>query len=751
MLQVWINIRAKDRKTDHLGEHLEKGVLPIFFQNQKNKIRIRQMNKDKLQSFFNPESIAVIGASASQGKIGHSVLQNLIQSGYQGQIYPVNPKAAEIMDLPAYKQIQDLPENLDLAVITIPRDAVLPCLQELAAIQVQAVVIISAGFKETGKAGYYLEQEIVDLATEHDIALLGPNCLGMINTHARLNTTFAAGTPNQGNIAFFSQSGALCQAILDWSLGENIGFSKFVSLGNKAVLNEAHMLEHLGQDQETGVILGYIENVNNGREFIRQAKAISRHKPVLMIKSGTSAAGAKAASSHTGAIAGADQAYQAAFEQSGILRIRDVQTLFSLAQAFASQPLPQGPNLAVLTNSGGPGIMAADACEGTSLNMAKLNSETVQAMQELLPSFAALHNPVDIIGDATAKRYQDTLRVLIQDPNVDAVLVLLTPTASILAEIEQAANGIIEVAKQTEKPVFACFMGKHAVAPGQNLLQENQIPCYNYPEPAIQALESMFKYRQWQSRTQEAGEELQVDCTRAKKELERIKSCSSKRPLEVVEFQAQEILQAYALPVPRTELAATSSQALEKAQKVGYPLVLKIASVDISHKSDVGGVRVGINGPEELQKAFTELTSRARNLQPEAYISGCLLQEMAPKGAKEIIVGFKRDEQFGPLLMFGLGGIYVEVLKDISFKLAPLSRSDALDMIRGIRAYMLLKGVRGEAAVDLGAIEDIILKMSRLSMDFPELLEAELNPVLVNAKGALVADVRMLLDENQAL
>ncbi|MFP4214000.1 MAG: acetate--CoA ligase alpha subunit [Desulfohalobiaceae bacterium] len=706
------------------------------------------MNKHKLHSFFNPQSIAVIGASAQEGKIGHSVLQNLIQSGYQGRIIPVNPKSEQIMGLPVCRAIQDLPQDLDLAVITIPRDAVLPSLRELAALRVKSVIVISAGFKETGKSGYYLEQEIVELAREQDIALLGPNCLGMINTHAKLNTTFAAGNPAQGNIAFFSQSGALCQAILDWSLGENIGFSKFVSLGNKAVLNEAHMLDYLGRDQETDVILGYIENVSNGKEFMRQARAISRQKPVLMIKSGTSAAGAKAASSHTGAIAGADQAYQAAFEQSGIIRIRDVQTLFSLAQAFSSQPLPQGPNLAVLTNSGGPGIMAADACECTSLNMAKLNAETVQAMQEFLPSFAALHNPVDIIGDATAQRYKKTLKVLVQDPNVNAILVLLTPTASIQDQIQEAAQGIIDVAQGCSKPIFACFMGKQSVASGQKLLQEHKIPCFNYPEPAIHGLDNMFKYRQWQQKTGLETEELVVDKASAGQELQRIKSQSSKRPLEVVEFQAQKILQAYELPVPRTELATTSSQAVEKAEKVGYPLVLKIASADISHKSDVGGVLVGIKGPEELRKAFTELTSKTRSLMPEAYIQGCLLQEMAPKGAKEIIVGFKRDDQFGPLLMFGLGGIYVEVLKDISFKLAPVDRNDARDMIRGIRSYMLLKGVRGETAVDLGAIEDIILKMSRLAMDFPELLEAELNPVLVNEQRALVADVRMLLDEN---
>ncbi len=707
------------------------------------------MRKTRLHNLFNPENIAVVGASAQPGKIGYSVLENLIQAGYKGQIYPVNPKTEYILGLRVTKNIKDLPQGLDLAVITIPRDGVLSSLQALAQRKLKSVIIISAGFKETGTQGFYLEQEIMALAQQHDIALLGPNCLGMINTHFQVNATFASGAPPVGNIAFFSQSGALCQAILDWSQGENIGFSKFISLGNKAVLNEAHMLDYLGQDPETDVILGYIENVSNGLEFMRQARVVTSSKPLLMIKSGTSAAGAKAASSHTGAIAGADQAYEAAFEQSGIIRVRDVQTLFSMAQAFSSQPLPQGPNLAILTNSGGPGIMAADACENSNLNIAKLNAATIEAMQAFLPAYASLHNPVDIIGDATAKRYQDTLQILAQDPNVDAVLVLLTPTANIVQEIEEAAQGIITVARKFSKPIFACFMGKKAVVPGQKMLQQNQIPCYNFPEPAIQSLQSMFRYRQWQQKKLLPEEKIIVDNAKAAGELQRIKTSKTSRPLEIVEFQSQKLLRAFALPVPRTELAATSSEALDKASNIGYPLVLKIASEDISHKSDVGGVVVGINNAEELQKAFTDLTCRAMKLQPEAYIRGCLLQEMAPKGAREIIVGFKRDNQFGPLLMFGLGGIYVEVLKDIAFKLAPLTREDAQAMIRSIRSYMLLKGIRGETAVDIRAIEDIILKMSMLAMEFPEILEAEFNPVLVHPKGALVADARMLLDENQ--
>lgn len=707
------------------------------------------MHSPKMHDFFSPKKIAIVGASAQPGKVGYSILENILHAGYTGHLYPVNPKANEILGLPVTKHIQELPQGLDLAIITIPSKGVLNSLQQLAQIRVKSVIIISAGFKETGGQGYHLEQQIAELAEKQGIALLGPNCLGMINTHLPLNATFAAGTPPRGNIAFFSQSGALCQAILDWSQGENIGFSKFISLGNKAVLNEAHMLDYLGQDPETDVILGYIENVSNGLEFMRQARAITSSKPVLMIKSGTSTSGAKAASSHTGAIAGTDQAYEAAFEQSGIIRVSDVHTLFLMAQAFSSQPLPQGPNLAILTNSGGPGIMAADACEHSNLNIAKLNTATIEAMQAFLPAYASLHNPVDIIGDATAKRYQDTLQILAQDPNVDAVLVILTPTANIVQEIEETAQGIIAVSRELSKPIFACFMGKKAVVPGQKLLQQNRIPCYNFPEPAIQSLQSMFRYRQWQQKKLLPEEKIIVDNTKAAGELQRIKASKTSRPLEIVEFQSQKILRAFALPVPRTELAATSSEALDKASNIGYPLVLKIASEDISHKSDVGGVIVGINNSEELQEAFTDLTCRAMKLQPEAYIRGCLLQEMAPKGAKEVIVGFKRDNQFGPLLMFGLGGIYVEVLKDIAFKLAPLTREDAQAMIRSIRSYMLLKGVRGEPAVDIHAIEDIILKMSMLAMEFPEILEAEFNPVLVHPKGALIADARMLLDENQ--
>ena len=699
-----------------------------------------------MHAFFHPQQIAIIGASANPSKIGHSVISNLVQAGYEGDVYPVNPKETEILGHPVTRDIADLPRGLDMAVLTVPRDPVVPAMRQLAELGTKAVVIITAGFKEVGREGFYLEQELQEIAEEHDIALLGPNCLGLINSGAGVNVTFAAGSPASGNVAFFSQSGALCQAILDWAVGENMGFSKFVSLGNKAVINEAHMLGYLGEDPDTNVILGYIENVSQGREFLSTARAMSRKKPVLMIKSGTSTSGAKAASSHTGAIAGSDQAYEAAFRQSGIIRVRDISTLFTLAQAFSSQPLPQGPNLAVVTNSGGPGIMTADACERSHLNMARLSQDTIERMQEFLPSFASLHNPVDIIGDADAQRYKLTSEAVLRDPNVNALLILLTPTATVVSEMDQVADNIIELADQADKPVFVCLMGKHSIAAAQQKLVQKGIPCYNFPEPVIQSLEAMYSYQQWRNRPEEHVEDVHTDRERAEEIVNGFRArLSPGRSVEIVEYQAQELLRAYDLPAAATSIAATSAEAAQAAEQIGYPVVLKVASPDISHKSDVGGVRVNLHSPEEVRQAFLEITSSAKYHEPEAYIHGCVVQEMAPGGMREIIVGFNRDEQFGPLLMFGLGGIHVEVLKDISFKLAPISRSQAADMIRSIKSYMLLKGVRGEAGVNIRAVEDILIRVSQLAMDFPDIVEADLNPVLVDENRAIVADVRLTL------
>ncbi|MBC17136.1 MAG: acyl-CoA synthetase [Desulfovibrio sp.] len=696
--------------------------------------------KEQLHAFFSPETVAVIGASASPGKVGHTIISNMLKAGFKGKLYPVNPKATEIEGLAVINDIAELPRGLDLGVVSVPREYVLPSLEALAEIGTKSAIVITAGFKEIGKEGYDLEQQIIELCERSGMALLGPNCLGMMNTTAGVNASFAAGHPNPGSIAFFSQSGALCVAILDWALGENIGFSKFISLGNKAVLDEADMLDFLNHDDETTVILGYIENVEHGEEFLKQARKASLNKPVIMIKSGTTAAGAKAASSHTGAIAGSDQTYSAAFHQSGVIRVADVATLFNLAQAFSNQPLPKGPNLAVVTNSGGPGILTADTADRSSLSMATLSQKTIQKLQEFLPSYAAFYNPVDIVGDADANRYRKTLDVVSEDPMVHSILVLLTPTASV--EIEKTAEAVIRTAAKCGKPVFACFMGKTRVAGAKKMLMEAGIPCYSFPEPAVRSIESMYKYNIWKNRPEPQYAEVKRDKEAA---LQLVRDHEKRHQSEIVEFQAQEVLRAYGLPTPKTVLARSSDEAVAAAEEIGYPVVLKIASPDISHKSDVGGVKVNLRNATEVMETFKDITARAQRMRQEAYIAGCLVQEMAPPGVKEVIIGFKRDEEFGPMLMFGLGGIYVEIMKDISFRLAPLSRQDAFEIVREIKSYMLLKGIKGEQPVDFTALEDIIMVMSQMALDLPQVWEAEFNPVLINHEKAIVADVRMTL------
>jgi acetyltransferase len=696
------------------------------------------MSEHKLAALFEPSSVAVIGASATPGKVGHSVLYNLTTAGYQGRIFPVNPRGGEMLGLPVAASIGDIPGPLDMAVICIPPRHVPDAVRELARVPTRSVVVITAGFKESGREGWYLEQEVAGLCREHDMALLGPNCLGIMNTAVGLNASFARDKPQPGQIAFFSQSGALCVAILDWAMGERIGFSKFVSLGNKALIDEAHMLAALKDDPQTKVILGYIEGVEDGQRFLKAASEVSAEKPVILIKSGTTAAGAKAASSHTGAMAGSDQAYGAAFAKAGIIRVGDVAQLFNLAVAFSSQPLPRGPNLAVVTNSGGPGILAADAAGRSSLIMGGLSSTTVNELMSFLPPFAAVYNPVDIIGDADAARYRRTLEVVAKDPMVHSLLVMLTPTA--MVQVEETARAIADVAATADKPVFACFMGQKRVAAGRDILVAAGVPCYSFPEPAVASIEAMYAYRVRAERPPQVGVCTLRDKPRAEAVLAKARreGCS-----EIVEFQAQELLKAYSLPVPETRLARTSSEAAAAAAEIGGPVVLKIASPQISHKSDVGGVVVNLKGEDAVKRAFQDITARAAGLRPDAYIIGCLVQAMAKKGAKECIVGFKRDPQFGPMIIFGLGGIYVEVLKDIAIRLVPLSKEDARDMIREIKSFPLLRGVRGEAAVDFASLEAILLAMSQLAEDFPEILEAEFNPVLAGPEGALVADVRV--------
>ena len=696
-----------------------------------------------LSNFFNPKSVAVLGASTTPGKVGYDVLKNLIQSNYQGKIYPINPKSLEIQGLKAYPSLSDIDGDIDLLIYIIPPQFVLSTLDDCKKKNIDSIIAISAGFKETGTTGARIEREMLGKAKELNIRILGPNCLGLVCTSSHLNATFSPGMPSEGNIAFFSQSGALCIAILDWALGEGIGFSKFISLGNKSDLDEIDFMRYLADDESTKVILGYLEGIEDGRTFIDVAREVSKKKPIIITKSGGTAAGAKAASSHTGSLAGSERSIQAAFRQAGIIRADTVSDLFNYALAFACQPISKGSRIAILTNSGGPGIMAADAIERYQLQLASFSKVTQDKLRSFLPTIASIYNPVDIIGDARAERYHKSLELILSDPNVDGVLIILTPTAVI--DVKETAEKIADLSSNNSKPILSSFMGKISIEEGVKVLQHKKIPNYNYPESAVKVFRIMSDYQNWLNASPPS---YQTFKTKKKKVKTILAKAQEKNLLKLGEQEAQEVISCYGFKTPKSILALTSKEALAAAKQIGYPLVMKIVSPDILHKTDVGGVRVGIENAHQVEEAFLEIISQSRQYLSHANILGVSIQEMV-LGRKEVILGVSKDPQFGPLIMFGLGGIYVEVLKDVSFRIAPLSVKDADEMIREIRSFPLLRGVRGEQPTDLNSLRENLLRLSQLVTDFPEIIELDINPLIVKAEGegAVAADARITLEE----
>jgi acetyltransferase len=696
-----------------------------------------------LKHFFQPQSVAVLGASRVPGKIGYDLLKNLIQSGYRGKLFPIHPTASEIQGLKAYPQLLAVDQPIDLLIYLIPPQLILSTLDDCEKKNIQAVIAISAGFKEIGSTGAQLERAMIKRAQELNIRILGPNCLGLIDTASHLNATFAPGMPSKGNMAFFSQSGALCIAILDWALGEGVGFSKFVSLGNKADLDEIDFMQFLADDPATRVILGYLEGISNGKAFIEMAGEAARKKPVIIVKAGGTAAGAKAASSHTGSLAGSERSIRAAFQQAGIIRAETVSELFDYALAFAYQPIAQGQRIAVVTNSGGPGIMAADAIERYNLTLASFTKKTHDQLRSSLPDIASIYNPVDIIGDAREDRYYKSLKLIFKDPNVDGVLVILTPTAVI--DVKETARIVAELSAKNSKPVLTSFMGKVSVEEGIKILQKNKIPNYSYPENAVKVFRIMADYRRWLNTPIPAYKTFKTQRKKVEKMFVKTKK---ERILNLGEYEARDVIASYGFRTPKSSLALTSREAIAAAEKIGYPVVMKIVSPEILHKTDVGGVRVGIENKTQVEEAFFEITSKSRQYLPHATILGVSIQEMVG-GGKEVILGMSRDVQFGPLIMFGLGGIYVEVLKDVSFRIAPLSVKDADEMIREIHAFPLLSGFRGEKPADLIALRECLLRLSQLVTDFPDIIEMDINPLLVKpeGEGAIAADARITLEE----
>jgi len=700
-----------------------------------------------LRPILEPQSVAVIGASRQPGTVGYAVLSNLLMGQYTGIVYPVNPKAKAICGVRTYPSVLEIPDPVDLAVIIVRAPLVPQVLEECGQKGVKGAIVISAGFKETGPEGAKLEAQVKEIAHHYGIALVGPNCLGVINTdpNYRLNASFAKEMPLPGNIAFISQSGALCTAVLDYAKGQGIGFSKVISLGNKADVNENDFLAYLWQDPHTQVILLYVEELTEGRRFLQLAREITGEgdgrKPILALKAGRTPAGARAVASHTGSLAGSDEVYEALFAQAGVLRADTVEDLFEYAIAFANQPLPNGRRTVIITNAGGPGIMATDACVRYGLELAQLNEKTLEQLRQKLPPHASLLNPIDLIGDAQHDRYEAALDAVLDDPNVDAVIVLLTPQA--MTDIENIANVIVQKSKQRVKPILACFMGLVDISAGVNILKENGVPCYSFPEDAVRALAAMVKYVDWIRRPRTGFKMFPVDTERARNLL-------SKAPVSehgfIPEEVAFQVLEAYGFPVLPWGVAKTPEEAVSVARQIGYPVVLKVLSPDIVHKFDVGGVQLNLNSDSDVKQAFEKIINSVKQHLPEARIEGVIVQAMAKKG-REVILGLKRDPQFGPILMFGLGGIYVEVLRDVTFRFAPVRELGAYRMVRDIRTYKLLEGVRGEPPADIDKIVECIERLSQLAIEQDLIEELDINPLIVypQGEGAVVVDVRIMV------
>jgi len=703
-----------------------------------------------LNSFFEPKSVAVIGASTNPVKLGHAVLKNLVDGGYAeyGKIYPINLKAEEILGHKVYPSVLDVPDQIDLAVIVIPYNFVPDALRICGDKGIPAAIVISAGFREAGREGLERELELIDISKEFNIRLIGPNCLGIIDTFTPLNASFAAGTPPKGPMGFMSQSGALGTAVLDIALAGRLGLSKFVSLGNKADVDEIDLVKAWQDDAHTGVILMYVEGMPNGQEFIEIAREVTKKKPIVAIKSGVTQSGSRAVSSHTGSLAGSEQAYHAAFHQAGVIRAPSMESLFDMALALGYQPSLKGDRIAIITNAGGPGILATDALEKSGMSLSRFELDTIRTLEEQLPDAASAANPVDVLGDARADRYSFALETVSTDPNVDGLMIVLTPQA--MTEIKATAHAIGALAQNTDKPIIACFMGEAMVQAGITVLQDYGVPNYPFPERAARSFKAMSDYREVVKRPTPEFVHYDADNDTVRRIFNKVLSDGR---VTIGDFEAREILTAYDIKIPQSEIASTPEEAIEFAGKIGYPVVLKIASPDILHKTDVGGVKIGLSNQEEVRDAYELMVYRAQRYLPEARIWGCLVQEMVPSGGIEVLVGMNRDPQFGPLVTFGLGGIYVETLKDVTFRVAPFSRQEAHEMLSEIRAHALLDGVRGQPEADKEAIVAILLRIGQLVQDFPQILELDINPLIVytRSQGAIAIDMRLVLSNEPSV
>ncbi|MFH0749233.1 MAG: acetate--CoA ligase family protein [Candidatus Bathyarchaeota archaeon] len=694
-----------------------------------------------LEALFQPSSIAIIGASPEQGKVGHEIVRNILNSGFKGKIFPINPSFTNVLGLKCYSRVFDVPDMIDLGLVAVPARIVPSVVEDSGKKGLKALIVISSGFKESGGEGARLEKQIVDLCKQYNVRLLGPNCLGLVDTHLPVNASFAATMPLKGNIAFVSQSGALGTAILDWTLRQKIGLSKFVSIGNKADLDETDILWSLADDDTTKVILLYLEGINRGEQFIEAAEKVSFKKPVVVLKSGVTVEGARAVSSHTGSLAGSDMAFSLAFKKAGVIRVNTAEELFDVAKVFSTQPIPKGPNVAIVTNAGGPGILATDACEKYGLRLAPISPEIVEELRRQLPPAAGFFNPIDIIGDADSKRYQFAIETILKSNDVHNLLVILTPQA--VTQVDATAKTLLELRQRfPAMPMVASFIGGDTVVAAIKIIEEGNIPNYDFPERAIKSLAVLTDYA-----TQQINSPIH-DSKRFEVNRETVTSIFEKvrneGRLVLAASEANEVANAYGIPTPPIKLASTAEEAATIAESVGYPVVMKIESPQILHKTDIGGVKLNVTSTNDVKTDFYELIGRAHIFSPNAKILGVNIQRMVPSG-KEVIIGMSRDITFGPLIMFGLGGIYVNFLKDVSFRLAPLIPNEALEMMRETKAYTLLRGIRGEPSLDIDSVLNTLLRVSQLVTDFSEINEMDVNPLLVYEKGCMAIDVKITI------
>lgn len=700
-----------------------------------------------LDSLFSPTSVAILGASNKDGSVGNAVMTNILRGHFTGTVYPVNPSGNEVLGLKCYKSILEISTPVDLAVIITPSKTIPKVMEECGKNGVKSALIISAGFKETGEEGQLLEEQVKEIAMKRGIRFIGPNCVGMINADSKisLNATFTKGMPKYGNIALVSQSGAICSAMLEYARSRNIGFSKVFSLGNKADIEENDILNMLATDKATKVILMYIEDLADGRKFIEIASNITgeaeERKPILALKVGGSPIGARAISSHTGALAGSEEAYNAIFTQAGVLRVETTEELFDYAIAFANQPIPS-EGTAVITNAGGPGVIVADAAAKYKLKLAKLSENTVSELAKILPKTASLINPIDIIGDADHLRYEKALRIVLRDANVNSCIVLATP--QLMLNMQALAETIVKINKEfREKTLLSTIMGIAWTEDALKIIEQNNIPQYPFPESAVRVLSTMHRYRSWVTRPRTQIRVFDVDKAEVRDVFTNVKRQGRNY---VQESEAMRVLKAYGFLVPRSMVATSEVDCVRISEEIGYPVVLKISSPDIVHKVDVGGVELNLRNTQEVKDAFQGIMQNVRRTRPDAKIIGINVQEFIKKG-RETIIGMKRDKHFGPLLMFGLGGIYVGIFKDVSFRLAPIKELGAYRMIESTKASKILSGVRGEKPSDMKSIVECLERLSQLVTDFPEIEELDVNPLLVfeEGMGCKAVDARIVI------